>query len=645
MMKTFVFAIILIGLPACYANAQTCTGSLGDPIINETFGTNHYVLAPYKTSFKNTGGCPSPGTYTIANFLFGCGPNSWVKMIGDHTHDQGGNYMLVNAENEKGTVYMDTAKSLCGNTIYQFGVWITPVMTKFACGGNPVLPNIKYKITSLSGSILAIDSTGPLPIVDDKIWKFYELVFKTPPGPGTSDVIVSLTIDPPFGCGAGFALDDITLKPCGPVISALIDGSVGPAEVCADYTNPFIMTASYSTGFADPVTQWQSSIDSGKTWIDIPGATSLTYAVPHRTTGAILYRIGIAERENIGSVKCRINSNSIYTAIHPVPQHNPPQNVFGCLDKNYAFPEADPSALQVLWQGPNGFSSVSYTPVIPAIQYRDTGLYTLRQTFYFGCFTFDTLFLKVYPGTTISVQPSTPICEGQSEQLLAAASDSVGFLWTPSSGLSNPLIANPIASPKDSTLYKVLITNKYGCKDSANVKIDVYRNPVANAGPDKVILLGDTATLNGLVRGTLVNYYWTPSTFLSNDQVTTPLAYPPLNSNYTLHVESTLGCGISTDEVNVKVYSNFAIPNAFTPNGDGRNDKFEVLTLDNYKLLHLLIYNRWGQLVFKAEGAYKGWDGTFKGEPQPAGTYVYHLELQAPRRPKISLKGTLLLIR
>jgi hypothetical protein len=43
------------------------------------------------------------GTYTLNNFLFGCGPNSWVQMVGDHTGDEKGNYMLVNAANANGT--------------------------------------------------------------------------------------------------------------------------------------------------------------------------------------------------------------------------------------------------------------------------------------------------------------------------------------------------------------------------------------------------------------------------------------------------------------------------------------------------------------------------------------------------------------
>src|SRR5688572_21421632 len=151
MIKTLPFAFLLLNLPLLVMG-QTCNGSLGDPLLNQTFGTKHYQLPPGKTTYELSGGCPRKETYSIANFLFGCGNNSWVQMVGDHTPgDFDGNYMLVNAESKAGTVYMDTVKGLCPNTVYQFGMWVTPVMTKHACSGIPVLPDLKYQVKTLSG--------------------------------------------------------------------------------------------------------------------------------------------------------------------------------------------------------------------------------------------------------------------------------------------------------------------------------------------------------------------------------------------------------------------------------------------------------------------------------------------------------------
>ena len=200
------------------------------------------------------------------------------------------------------------------------------------------------------------------------------------------------------------------------------------------------MKAVFSPGFADPALQWQSSTDTGKTWMDVPGQTSATYTVPHRSSGAVLYRAMIAEKANINSLKCRISSNIISTSIHPVAQHTPPQDMAGCLGKTFFFPAPDGFARQILWAGPNAYQSAQVNASIPAISYADTGLYTRTQTFLYGCTSYDTFYLKVFPGTTINVLPATPLCEGQQEQLLATATDSVGYLWTPATGLSNPSI-------------------------------------------------------------------------------------------------------------------------------------------------------------------------------------------------------------
>ena len=117
------------------------------------------------------------------------------------------------------------------------------------------------------------------------------------------------------------------------------------------------------------------------------------------------------------------------------------------------------------------------------------------------------------------------------------------------------------------------------------------------------------------------------------------------NSTYTLNVLSTVGCGSASDEVQVKVYDNLYIPIAFTPNGDGKNDKFRILMVDDYNLTHLRIYNMGGQIVFKSDGSNNEWDGLFKGVPQSQGAYIYHLEIQAPFRKKIFRQGTILLVR
>ncbi|MEP6844916.1 MAG: gliding motility-associated C-terminal domain-containing protein [Panacibacter sp.] len=642
------FSILLAYLFFCFSYdsyAQLCNGNLGDPVINQTFGAGgSFKMNPNATTYDIAFGCPSKGQYLIGSFIFGCGADrTWLQMIGDHTRDLNGNYMLVNAESTAGTVYTDTAKNLCDNTTYIFSAWISNAMQSITCGGNPVLANLTLTVTTLDGIELGSYNTGDIPTAFDRIWKQYGVAITTPPN--TPSVIVSITTDPAIGCGSGFVLDDITFRSCGPAVSVTLDGSTNPGTVCADYTNPFILQGTYSPGFNDPAVQWQNSLDTGKTWTDISGATTTTYAIPRRSSGAINFRMVIAERANINSLNCRTASNSIYTEIHPLPPHKPPQNILGCLDKDLFLPQADPSALEVLWQGPNNYTSVQAAAVVPKVQYADTGLYKLKETFYFGCVSLDTFYLRIFPSTTISVMPSHSVCEGASQQLSVSSSGGGTYKWTPSTGLSNDAIPNPIAMPVDSTEYKVVVTNSFGCKDSALLNINVYRNLVMNAGPDKVILEGDTATLDASVKGTAVDITWVPSVLISDIHATNPKVFPTESTEYTLTATSTVGCGSGLDKVLVKVYKDIKVPSAFTPNSDGNNDKFRILPLDNYELVQLVVYNRLGKLMFRSTDKYNGWDGTYNGMLQPPGVYVYHLELISAQGKRIVRQGTVLLIR
>jgi gliding motility-associated-like protein len=624
--------------------AQLCTGSKGDPIINQDFGAgNSFVMNLNQSPLKKINGCPNKGEYTISNFLFGCGGRTWLQMVGDHTRNYQGNYMLVNAESTPGIIYTDTARNLCEGTNYVFSAWISNAMQSFTCGGKMVLTNLIITVKKPDGSTIANTSTGDIPFDSEKVWKEYGVSFVCPPGVPYVIVAISSAMMP--GCGGGFVMDDITFRSCGPTVDVTLDGLTGNVNVCADYTTPFILNAKIGAGFADPVLQWQSSPDSGVTWTDIAGANTSNYAIPRRIDGMMNYRLAISERKNLGSPQCMIISNSIYTRIHPVPIHKPPSNFTGCLDKDLLLPETDPKALSIKWTGQRGFTSADPFAKVPNVQYADTGLYVLNQNFYFGCTTVDSFYLTIFPSTTITALPGKPVCEGISQQLSVSATGGGSYKWYPSDGLSRDDIGNPIATPKDSTEYKVIVTNQYGCKDSAKVVINVYRNLLIDAGPDRVILTGDTATILGSVKGTGVVYSWSPTVYISNTNTMNPKAFPPVSTEYTVSAISTVGCGTSSDRVWVNVYDELQIPNVFTPNGDGKNDVFRVLPLANYNLTYFRIFDRFGQVVFQTKDINQSWNGIVKGKEQPTGTYTYQVEMINNRNQKILRKGTVTLIR
>jgi gliding motility-associated-like protein len=624
---------------------------LGPPIISITFGDGYNTpLASNFTSYKEGGMCPQPGEYGIGSKSFGCNDENgdsrnWLRIIGDHYFpgDIAANFMIVNAEGTPGTVFLDTARELCGNATYQFAAWITGVLQENSCNRNPALPSLSFNVTTLTGALLATYNTGDIPIKPSKEWEQYGFTFKTPAD--ADAVVLTITINPLSRCGSVFAIDDITLNECGPKIVSTINGSTDPLNVCADYTNKLTLETVYGPGYSDPVLQWQSSLDSGATWNNIPGATSSAYNIPHRQPGTILYRTVIAERPNINSPNCWTISNVIYTSVHAQAAHLPPQNFMGCTSKDLNMPKPDPFADSIKWSGPNGYFSSSMNAVLPNVQYRDTGLYKRRQFFAYGCSSLDTFYLKVYPGTTLTTQPPYPLCVGMSETLYASGTGNGKYKWIPSEGLSNDTIGNPVATPAGPVEYKLYYTNSYGCRDSAFFDLMVYKNPKAYAGPNKIILKGDSAVLNGSVEGSDITHYWSPPVFMNDSSTLTPIVKPVHDVLYTLHVVSTVGCGEVTSSTEVKVYDDIYIPNAFTPNGDGKNDKFRVLPLTEYKFVSLVIYNGWGGIIFKGKNINDAWDGTLNSMPVPTGIYVYYLKLKNNAGKEIFKKGTVLLMR
>ena len=87
------------------------------------------------------------------------------------------------------------------------------------------------------------------------------------------------------------------------------------------------------------------------------------------------------------------------------------------------------------------------------------------------------------------------------------------------------------------------------------------------------------------------------------------------------------------------------MPTGFTPNGDGKNDKFKPFTVGITNLNYFRVYNRWGQLIFSTAKLNDGWDGRVSGREQPSGTYVWMVQGVARDGKVITKKGTVTLIR
>ena len=181
------------------------------------------------------------------------------------------------------------------------------------------------------------------------------------------------------------------------------------------------------------------------------------------------------------------------------------------------------------------------------------------------------------------------------------------------------------------TLYSM---NNHGCfSDTMTKTITVFPYPVVDAGPDRTVLAGGQLTIVPTVSGNGLQYLWTPSTYLDNPASPSPKCIAPQNDiRYTLTVTGEGGCKAS-DDMLVKVLKAPRIPNTFTPNNDGINDRWLIQYLEDYPNNRLQVFTRAGQLVYESRGYYTPWDGTCKGRKLPYDTYYYILEPGNGREP------------
>jgi gliding motility-associated-like protein len=155
-----------------------------------------------------------------------------------------------------------------------------------------------------------------------------------------------------------------------------------------------------------------------------------------------------------------------------------------------------------------------------------------------GCINDDSVRVRVVDRVSLSVRPDTTFCAGDDVQLYAST-DGLQFTWTPSAGLSDPNIMNPVANPATTTAYQ-LRASIGKCFSIDDVTLFPVPYPLADAGPDIEICYNAPTQLNGNVIAS--NYFWRPQGSLSNPNILNPVAYPPFTTNYILTATDTLGC-------------------------------------------------------------------------------------------------------
>ncbi len=255
--------------------------------------------------------------------------------------------------------------------------------------------------------------------------------------------------------------------------------------------------------------------------------------------------------------------------------------------------------------------------------------------------------LEFYKGTANQYPFGVPFSAGRiwSGRIHYRTFSGINYLWNTGDETSGITV-----TPDTTSLYSVYVSDSNGCGDADNVLVTLNPLPPVDAGMDDTVCLGKESQLTAT--GADI-YLWSPENGLSDPNIPNPVLAPSATQTYLLAgTDSATGC-VNYDTVTISIGGcEIVIPQAFTPNSDGKNDYFTVFG-DNFDTYEIRIFNRWGEQVYYSNNVSelsrgdltKGWNGTHNGKQQDMGVYVYYIKAGIGSAPPVERKGNVTLIR
>jgi gliding motility-associated-like protein len=672
-------------------NTQSCTGSLGDPIVNFTFGSGSNfgpALAQGITSMQYVANaCPNDGSYTITNYTTGCFSNAW-HTVTDHTGDANGYYMLINASYAPSDFYVQQIDGLCSGTTYQFSAWIVNVLNT-----SGIAPNITFSIEKTDGTVLQTYNSGDIPTNTTPVWKQYGLYFTTPVG--VTSVVIRMKNNAPGGNGNDLGLDDIAFRPAGPLTSIAASIQGDSINVCS---SPVALTSAIETCYLSNEYQWQ--VNNNGNWVNIPGANTPSYTVPVQPPGKYRYRLLVSASGNIQVSNCRVSSNVITVVVVPAAIIRAVGAVI-CSGQTFTLPSGIKvnatgnysdtvryafgcdsliTNLQLTVQSPiivNNNAAICEGEIytLPnGVNVSSPGTYRDTIKYNTGCDSLiRTINLIIKP--VITKDSFVTICKGEFTILPWGTTVSSSGVYSDTARYAagcDSLIKNVhvhVTIPVSQSIERFVCPGQTFTMPSGTVVStpgfynDTLRTPIGcdslitfltlSPAPPPTIQLSKSNDVNCTLGISKLNasggskYLWSPVETLSNAVVANPVARPAASTVYHVIVTTQFGC-MGEDSIMVNVSADpsnsIYIPNAFTPNGDGINDCFGVGFLGQMSNLRFSIYDRWGNRVFYTSNPNQCWDGSYEGKALKSDVFIYQIS-GTTLCGKISKNGTVTLIR
>nr|WP_202963527.1 lectin [Nonlabens ulvanivorans] len=287
--------LALLSYAFAKAQLQFCDGILGPAIFTEDFGSgtnNGPSLSNAVTSYQYVNAAPQDGEYTISSDSGQLG--SWFSFP-DHTGNNNGKMLIVNAGFNAGQFYRTPINGLCENTPYEFSAWIMNVLDGLqnVCGTTEIPIQVRFEIWDATDTILLANGTMSPKFADQRpTWIKYGLTFTT--STGQNGVVLKMINVGAGGCGNDLAIDDISFNVCGDdVLVTTIAGETVVTKCENDPAQSIQLNATVQNG-APSLTayQWQQSAD-GSNFTDIVGENSFSFTTPPLNS-TTYYRVKIA---------------------------------------------------------------------------------------------------------------------------------------------------------------------------------------------------------------------------------------------------------------------------------------------------------------------------------------------------------------
>ncbi|MBL7787523.1 MAG: gliding motility-associated C-terminal domain-containing protein [Chitinophagales bacterium] len=297
-------------------------------------------------------------------------------------------------------------------------------------------------------------------------------------------------------------------------------------------------------------------------------------------------------------------------------------------------------------------NGIDIDPVTGAFAPNIAGDFVIYYTTNGNCPAIDSISVSI-SDTPLSIEAGadTSLCLGDTLALLATLTGSGAVSWSGEHLSSTNTVASTFtATEAGEFVVSIIAQNECQTADDS-LRITVFAPSILSITGNTSIVSGDSTQLS--VSGGN-NYTWQPITDLSCADCANTTAAPTATITYT--VSTDLPCS-EPASITIEVTDPpippvepplyvMLLPNAFSPNGDDRNDELKPTSSESvFDYYYFMVYDRWGQLLFETNEPMASWDGTYKGRSAAVGVYVYYLEYAFVGKAREIVKGNVTLIR